>query len=289
MARYTQSPDEAFIRQDDQAEKVTKILNGNISANLVYLSEYAMQSANIYAPKGHYDSVCSVEEQRFNIEGWEEFPINLDALLASLKPSGRRKTSGLGVEVWMKKVDKKPILASIVFRGTDFTQFGDWASNLHWFYKFIPWTWDQYDQTRAIVPEIVKALKNKYPEDLEIVATGHSLGGGLAQQAGYISPEINVVYAFNPSLVTGYWSVLKKAREKNSKGIRIYRVYEHGEVLAYLRLAMKAFYTFNPKPNIDPKVVEIRLNLTTGSGLEQHNMKDLACGLHSYKQETLAP
>jgi hypothetical protein len=102
------------------------------------------------------------------------------------------------------------------------------------------------------------------------------LGGGLAQQAAYMSEYIRKVYAFNPSSVTGYYSVDKVDRERNEKGMTIYRIYEHGEILAYLRLLMKGLY---PITQTDPKIIEIRYNLVKGNTVSQHSMKDFACQL----------
>jgi hypothetical protein len=54
-------------------------------------------------------------------------------------------------------------------------------------------------------------------------ATGHSLRGGLAQQLAYAQrsvkdlPRITMVYAFDPSPVTGFYSVDETLREKNKE------------------------------------------------------------------------
>jgi hypothetical protein len=58
--------------------------------------------------------------------------------------------------------------------------------------------------------------------------------------------------------------------------MRIYRIYEHGEILAYLRWLWKSIYPISYK---DPKIVEIRYNLTKGSALSQHSMEELATKL----------
>lgn len=59
--------------------------------------------------------------------------------------------------------------------------------------------------------------------------------------------------------------------------MKIYRVYEHGEILAYLRLLFKALYPVTSK---DPKIVEIRYNLTSGNPIGQHSIKNLALALN---------
>jgi pimeloyl-ACP methyl ester carboxylesterase len=79
-----------------------------------------------------------------------------------------------------------------------------------------------------------------------IYSTGHSLGGGLAQQFAYALPDallqqgqnlprVIQVYAFDPSPVTGYYSLEKQIRMQNSKGLRTDRIFERGEILAVVR------------------------------------------------------
>lgn len=57
-------------------------------------------------------------------------------------------------------------------------------------------------------------LRHAGNKPLKIIATGHSLGGGLAQFMAYAIPEIDLVYAFNSSPVTAYYDVLSKDRKR---------------------------------------------------------------------------
>jgi hypothetical protein len=69
----------------------------------------------------------------------------------------------------------------------------------------------------------------------------HSLGGGLAQQFAYAHclddrvPRVADVYAFDPSPVTGFFSVKRSVRNVNRQGLKIDRIYERGEILAIVR------------------------------------------------------
>jgi len=273
MKMTRQSSDVAIIRNINEAS-VYDIPGGkateDIDKDLVDLHEYASLCANIYEEPEN-----ELEKKGFFVPGWElkykpEVPV---------APKWKYRVKGMGCEVWLKKrPDSKP-LAMIVFRGTDPEQVGDWVSNFRWITRFRPlrwFIWDQYDQTRALVPSLVEQIHRDLGTDVEIAATGHSLGGGLAQHAGYVSKPIRMIYAFDPSVVTGYYSVCKEERNRNQVGMRIYRIYEHGEILAYLRWLFKAIYPITHK---DPKIVEIRYNLTPGSALSQHSMKHLASKL----------
>ena len=175
---------------------------------------------------------------------------------------------------------KPRILVAIVFRGTD-DRYSDVWSNLHWLTRWIPFTYDQYDMVRAIAPELVDGIK-KYENfkgaDIRIITAGHSLGGGLAQQAAYAADNIKTVYTFDSSSVTGFYDVGKQDRNRRAKGMRIYRIYERGEILAYLRRFMAQIY---PVVANNPKIVEARYNFQNlkGNFIALHNMEKLACNL----------
>ena len=103
-----------------------------------------------------------------------------------------------------------------------------------------------------------------FPDSPQIFSTGHSLGGGLAQQFAYslppnpAVPRLTKVFAFDPSPVTGFYSVPERLRTDDSKGLLIDRIYERGEFLAYFRSLTNFFY----KPTaVNPKIRQIRYNL----------------------------
>jgi len=69
----------------------------------------------------------------------------------------------------------------------------------------------------------------------------------LAQQFAYSVPldcvkRVKAVYAFDPSPVTGFFSVMRRLRNENKKGLLVDRIYERGEILALLRSLMSLFY-----------------------------------------------
>ena len=47
-------------------------------------------------------------------------------------------------------------------------------------------------------------------------------------------------------MVTGYYSVNPANRDENVKGLRMERIYEHGEILAYARYFIRQYIPFSP-------------------------------------------
>ncbi|HRJ69614.1 MAG TPA: lipase [Beijerinckiaceae bacterium] len=178
---------------------------------------------------------------------------------------------GMAYEIWVRKQCREVVLA---FRGTDFREINDWLTNFHWFLRLLPIN-DQYEQvqdhTRRLVDQMRRLCGGKSPL---ITAVGHSLGGGLAQQAAYVDNRITRVIAFDPSIVTGYHDVHSDTRDLSR--LKIDRVYEHGEVLAYLRFVQRQFA---PASACNPQIRTIRVNLDRGSVVSQHSMATFAANL----------
>jgi pimeloyl-ACP methyl ester carboxylesterase len=184
---------------------------------------------------------------------------------------------GLGVQIWARKGARCPE-AVIAFRGTMGGDKGDWESNFHWILRAFP-GYDQYDQVRDHVRDFIGHIERDkcYRKgQTEIIAVGHSLGGGLAQLAAYSDRRIRRVYAFDPSMVTGFYSVDPPNRDRNVQGLGIERVYEFGEVLAYGRLIMLHTIPLSP---CNPRVVSVRFRVFQGAPIALHSLTDLDNGL----------
>lgn len=140
---------------------------------------------------------------------------------------------GLFYETYVYEHDNVIQEAVIAFRGTENngSQFWhDWRTNLASTFGFEP---QQYKIASENIPKVIIALKSENPS-VQIYATGHSLGGGLAQQAGYLSKDIKEVFTFNTSPVTNWTSLTLRGAVDNSYPI-IHRVYNGGEVLGGIR------------------------------------------------------
>lgn len=184
------------------------------------------------------------------------------------------RASGLYFEVWEKTAGSVAEVA-VVFRGT--SEPKDWWSNARFITRYVPIGWDQYDQVRRLIAGVVDRAKARHGQRLRMVTVGHSLGGGLAQQAAYAHPGIKQVFAFDSSPLTGYQSVPVAERAINQRGIRIDRVYEKGEILAYVRGFLREWKL--PLSVKDPEIVEVRFNFSRGKSVQQHSMIQLALDL----------
>lgn len=212
---------------------------------------------------------------------WKGFPD--DELLSAID------SSHLRVEVW-EKVKGDSVRIAVAFGGTVFTSLPDWRSNLRW---LLPKPDDEYTEivnrlAPAFADELCRRIKDgRIPDaaNVRVISTGHSLGGGLAQQFAYSLqeppnlPRVTEVYAFDPSPVTGYYSVPAAQREHNSLGLAIDRIYERGEILALLRSLTSVFV----RPSAEnPSVRGARYMLFASvNPIAEHSMVKLAKGLQA--------
>ena len=180
--------------------------------------------------------------------------------------------------------------------GTVFNNENDWAANLRWFLPkwFLAGHPDEYSETvQTFAPAFVEEFKTKlrtggsdwaFLKNATIYSTGHSLGGGLAQQFAYALPvddavqRVTHVVAFDPSPVTGYFSVEQSVRENNQKTLFIDRIYERGEILAIVRSLTSAAVM---PSEAQPTIRGVRFSLFyPANPIAGHSMSELACKLY---------
>lgn len=178
--------------------------------------------------------------------------------------------TGLYFEVWEHAHE-----TAVVFRGTQFLEWRDWWSNARWLTRFLPIGLDQYTFVAQCIADVVRRARARRP-GVAMVAVGHSLGGGLAQHAAYAHPDIKRVVAFDPSPVTGFRSISRAARDRNKVGVFIERVYEAGEILSFVRGAIRGLLSLS---TADPEIVEVRFNFRAFGLITQHSMEQLVLDL----------
>jgi pimeloyl-ACP methyl ester carboxylesterase len=201
----------------------------------------------------------------------------------------------LRAEVWWHVQEKKIVVA---FGGTVFINIGDWRANLRW---FIP---HQNDEYTVIVKSFGRAFEAEYAtkvkeagwnpsERIHLFSTGHSLGGGLAQEFAYslplnnAVPRVEKVYAIDPSPVTGFYSVEKSVRDVNVLELAIDRIFERGEILAFLRSIVSLFV---PPRRKSPRIRQIRYNLfPTWNPITGHSIAEFAFHLNQQLEQLPKP
>ena len=310
-AAMSQDPKTVLIREPGNRTYNPAV---SISESAKELWEYAVLSENVYTDGWSVPSPRTRQQPSSTMSSRNAE--QLDAYSAACAPEGRLPLSGwkmwdnfpsetlrdkardvgLYMEVWEKTVS--PPIVAVVFRGTEFFSWRDWMSNFRWFswlLRFLPTYSDQYtvvaqDTGKEVLEDLKTRIENERDryKDVRIITTGHSLGGGLAQHLAYSLPEIqssdgsnlprvSSVYAFDPSPVTGWYSVKSDLRTKNAKGLKIDRIFEHGEILSYARLLLS--YANPPAAN-DPAIREIRYNFVQSiNPFSSHSMRLIACAL----------
>jgi pimeloyl-ACP methyl ester carboxylesterase len=186
-------------------------------------------------------------------------------------------SSGLEFHVW-RRMQNGCREVVVAFRGTDKDDLGDWRSNFRWFHRLKP-KFDQYDQVRTHMGLIVERIDGHGCAGVPVTTAGHSLGGGLAQQAAYAHWRVRYVYAFDPSPVTGFFDVSAMQREANVVGLGIDRAYESGEVLSLPRHILEGIY---PPAACNPRIRIVRFSLLTGPSVRQHNMESLTKEMRTF-------
>lgn len=259
------------------------------AAAAAHVVPYAAMSAYAYSEDqdcGHKHKLT--EEEKKELEMMLNEPDNKSARwerISELEKAGACEDDlGLFYHVW-KKESADAIDITLAFRGTWGAK--DWYyGNARWFTRFITKD-DQYRRSEIYAKSVIdhfrmRTATEKSKKVLRFYATGHSLGGGLAQHVLYKYPrDFLQTYAFDPSSVTGFTDQDAQTQIEGCACLpeleteaRIYRVYESYEILANLRIFHKLF--FPPTRHVH----EIRFPFSNSTNvIGQHSMVKLATSL----------
>ena len=239
------------------------------------LATMAALAANIYGP----DDPASCAGP----DGLIPLPPNWQRLSGEFSPVVEgSEISGFGYEHWINYTSLEERVTVTVFMGTEGP--GDWCNNLR--HLGCSRGFDQYEQAlKAAIHTANRAYDDLGGPDTYPAAVGHSLGGALAELAGLVHDRVYPVYSFDPSPVLGHDVLERLEIEPEGSGFGIVRVFEHGEVLAFVRYFKRLLLSKSP---LEEGISEYRLNLLGGNPLRQHSMKDLACELRERELAMLA-
>ncbi len=281
-----QSEDVVVIRRARGTEEVSVVaaIDG-LSANYLSVATMAAFAANVYGPELNHPGGCADENGLIPIpEGWEQLRGEFMPIQEGTAESGF-KYEHWAYPVFQDDPDSDDVYTVIAFAGTE--GLNDWCTNLRSLGCVSEY--DQYEQAVSAVNHVVGLAYDELAGPyLKPVAVGHSLGGGLAELAGLLHDKVYPVYAFDPSPVIGVDAVFAEDLElEGAGGGPTYRIFEHGEILAYVRL-LKRWFLGRPNP-WGEVIEEYRFNLLSGNPINQHSIQDLACRLRQLENEAFAP
>jgi hypothetical protein len=278
---YRQKPDQVVFREPGQRRLgVPRDAEPEASEDL----EFALLSQAAYQrtvdAKAIQDGVSLDPDATLESMGWsrwKDFPSGV--------VKQKVDAAHLRVEVWSNGSRGR---VAVAFGGTVARNIKDWESDLRWFIHY------RTDEYTVIVETFGQAFAEEYirreqdPQmaflkSATLFSTGHSLGGGLAHEFAYSLPRADIprvskVFAFDPSPVTGYYSIEKGLRAENSEDLLIDRIYERGEILAYFRSLTNFVYPPSAK---QPTIRQVRYNLFyTHNPFAGHSMASFAMKLY---------
>lgn len=262
-----------FIRNSSLEYDISKMflipVDASKFATAVY--DYAVLAALAYDD----------DEQNLSLPlGWTEINNAPTELLERRRRCCKIGNVNCRVFVANGKTPKEVVLA---FPGTrSGHKIGDWWANFRCCTNFVWFVDDRYSLVEHNIGRLLSWVKSEYNNSV-IITVGHSLGGGLAQNAAYKGGSVHSVYTFNTSFLTGWYDKThdREKRKQNSEGLHIFRIYESREILADIWWFMEKFYPLACKPG--PIITRIRFH-TIERFFNKHSICNFIDGLRGLAQ-----
>ncbi len=157
----------------------------------------------------------------------------------------------------------------IAFRGVNLMDLSDWS--------YLRWLLPRIDESESMQARVegIAAKTGCHRAGKKIIAAGHSLGGGLAEETAYSNGRIRYVYAFNAFPIAGFFTPNSLVRAHNKIGLGVDNVYEAEEILAIPRFLFKG-----PETSCNPRIRTVQFNLIPfGLPIEKHRIDTLTINL----------
>lgn len=202
---------------------------------------------------------------------YKESPLNRNGDEINVLPCYDK--NGLFYETYILEKNNQIAAAVIAYRGTENGKnqwMVDWFNN---FSTALGIESNQYKIARLNLLPLIDHLNGKFrsaSNPPKIFVVGHSLGGGLAQQAGYLSKSIAEVFTYNTSPVTN-WTFLRLEGHVEEPYPIIHRVYHGGEFLEKIRFISTSFTASRYRRH------DIGLQFGDRNSFGGHSMKILSC------------
>lgn len=189
---------------------------------------YALAAAETYENPAYkkftylqFETISRAQPLKSVYAGFDELSLNFIAPLPT--------NVGIKAFVRTNASASETIDVIVAFRGTQLTSAQDWLSNFSWFVGSFPIA-THYDSARLAMAQIMRRLTLEHPgAKFRYVATGHSLGGGLAQHVADGFPCVSSA-VFNTSFVTN--SFVYQTQYPNH---RTSSIFEDRDVLTHIR------------------------------------------------------
>ena len=157
-----------------------------------------------------------------------------------------RRVFGLELQVWRRTTPACEV--AIAIRGANVFDPTDWPT-LRWLF------FGNHEEISSQVEGILARSVCRGGKT-RIVAVGHSLGGGIAEQAAYASSRIRYVYGFNQFPAIGVVDLDPNVHARNKVGLGIDRAAEAGGILALPRLLLET-----PATSCNPRIRVVQFHL----------------------------